>query len=224
MPSATGGINTLQLSPNSALLLRRENYINPEIVDVDKVVASVDPSSAATVGTALTLTAAVSGFLLRRARRVTVVVTDATVVAASELSVSILLVGFRQGIAITETVTATAVASGTPVTGTSVALFDQVVSATPTRIANAAAGDALTVGISGGAFGLDRRILKVGSVCSIIQIENGTEAAPTAVSATTVDVANYCIQGIALDITDNWEIQYTADGPDGIGRGHGART
>lgn len=208
------GITIDQLSRRSLLRIRDVRYTNPEAAAKEKVVASLDPFDEATVGTALTLASAVSGKLLRMPRRVTVSVTDASYSAAVALSCSIVIVGYRAGVYQTEVVTATAT-SGSEVTATSTKYYDEVASATPSALTNTANGDALKVGIDGTSFGLPIRIRAVNSVKSIINISSGTEAAPVAISSTTVDADASAIKGITLAATDDWHVKAEFDGVDG---------
>jgi len=212
---ATGGLTLKQAAKRSALLNTIDNYKSPQAVSADKYVVSVDPSGL-TVGTALTIVAAQLGKLQRRARRLSVTATDAS---GTSLSITLVCVGFRNGYPVTDTITATGATSGTAVNGTK--YFDEVVSVTPAAISNAASGDAVTVGIDALAFGLVRRIKAVNSVKSIVNVSTVTEAAPVAISSTTIDVANFAfvLPTGSLATSDDWTIQYIADGEDGFGPG-----
>lgn len=215
--SSSGGLTLNQVAKDSLLRGKRDFYFAPEIAQTAKVVASVDPSSAATVGTALTLATAVSGKMLRRARRPTVSVTDASFVSGSALSVTVQIVGQRFGMDVREQVTATAT-SGSILTATALNVYDEILSVTPTAITNAASGDALVVGIDGLAFGLDFPIDNVADVQSIINTASNVEAAPTAISSTsviTVATGGSVFGGSfivvsALAVTDRWEVRYLA--------------
>lgn len=210
------GITLHEIARRSFLKEKRENYINPEAADVDKVVASVDPSTLA-VGGALTLVSAVSAKLLRRGRRATVSVTDASG-GGGGLAVGVRVSGYRKGVLQTETITATAT-SGSEATATGSLYFDQFLAPQVASLTAAASGDALKVGIDGTSFALDERIAAVSDVKSIINVSSGTEAAPTAISSTTVDATQSAIKGITVAATDNWEIQYQSNGADGVGSG-----
>lgn len=180
-------INLNQVDERSALRLVREVIPNPRAVTANFLVASVDPSGL-TVGQTLTLQAAASGFLLRCARKPTLVLTDASG-GGGGLSVTVEFFGHRFGKPISERVTTTCT-SGAATTSTATLVFDQVTSIVVRTISGAASGDALTCGISGDGLGLAFPIDKVNDVLSIVKLVSGVEQAPTAISATSVDVAN----------------------------------
>lgn len=214
MATTDVGVTQHDVARRSLLKRVQDRYPNPQAVTVAKIVASVDPSGV-TVGADLTLAAAVDGFLLRFARFPTLVLTDASG-GGGGLSVTVLVKGLRFGVPVDESITTTCTnGSATTVIGTK--CMDEILSVAPIAITGAASGDALTVGISGGGFGLKRRINNVNDVKSIINVASGTEAAPVTISSTTVDVANSAIIGITLAATDNWTIDYWSLGDDGAG-------
>lgn len=215
MPTTDVGVTLQDVARRSLLKKCRFVASRPQPATTNKFVASVDPFTL-TVGAPLTLQAAVNGLLLRYGRLVTVSVTDAAFSAPTPLSVTVLVSGFLRGVPQTERITATST-SGSILTATGTRFFDQVTSAVPVAIANAVSGDALQVGMSGTGFALDNRIARVADVKSIINVANGTEATPTAVSATTVNIVDSAIIGITMLATDEWEIQYFANGDDGVG-------
>src|SRR5687768_8703412 len=151
--STSPGMNLAQLAADSLLRSKREHYFAPEAVSVNKLVASVDPSSAVTVGTALTLQTAASVKLLRRARRPTLVLTDASG-GAGGLSVTVKFVGSRWGQYLEETVTCTCT-DGNATTATAANCFDEITQVMPLVKTSTGSGDALTCGIDGTSFGLD---------------------------------------------------------------------
>lgn len=215
MPATDVGI-TLQEVARRSLLKRCRQIVNrPQPATTNKFVASVDPSGL-TLGAALTLQTAVSGQLLRYGRLPTVSVTDAAFSGGAPLSVSVRVTGFLRGVPQSEVITATAT-SGSILTATGARFFDQVTSCVTTAITNAASGDALQVGMSGTGFSLESRITNVADVKSIINVANGTEANPTAISASTVNIVDSAIIGITMVATDEWEIQYFMTGDDGVG-------
>lgn len=181
----SGNLN--QIDERSALRMIREVIPNPRAVTVNYVAASVDPSGLSS-GQALTLQAVVSGVMLRCARKLTLVLTDASG-GGGGLSVTVEFFGHRFGKPISERVTTTCT-SGAATTSTSTLVFDQVTSVVVRSISGAASGDALTCGISGDGLGLSFPIDKVTDVLSLVKIVSGTEQGPTAISSTTVDVAN----------------------------------
>lgn len=212
---ATGGIDLTQLAYDSLLRSREDFYFAPEAASAAKVVASLDPSSAATVGTAFTLAATVSGLMLRKARRVTMTLTDASG-GAGGLSVTVLIVGQRWGQDVRELLTVTCT-DGSATLGTSVNVYDQVLSVTPQILTSTGTGDALTCGIDGTSFGLRFPIDNLADVQSLINVSTNTEAAPTALSTTTVQAGaatggsvagGSYIKGITLATTDRWTVRY----------------
>ncbi len=210
----TGGADLNQLGEKSLLRLVTDRFINPRALDTDFFVASVDPDTLA-AGDNLTLTTA-GDLPMRHPRRVTVSVTDASYDAGNPLSVTVRVTGQRQGRAVVEDITATAT-SGSILTVTSDKLFSEVTQAKVLNLSGEAAGDALIVGLAGAALGLSFGIKSITDVVSIINIASGTEANATAVSSTTVDVENSCVQGLTIAATDNWEVTYIARFDAGIG-------
>lgn len=193
-----------QVEPSSFLRRVRQHVFAPEAANTSKVVASVDPSTL-TVGTAMTLQTAVSGKKLRFARFVTLSVDDDD--GGGGLSVTVQVTGVRFGQTVTESLTATAV-SGTIVTVTGAQMFEQILSVVPRVISNADAGDAVLVGIDGTALGLDCPIKELNDVLSIINVSTNTEAAPVAVSTSSVNVAQSAIIGLTLATTDRYDFDY----------------
>jgi hypothetical protein len=214
-------INARQVEPKSELLFKTVVMPNPRATTVNFFVASVDPSSAVTVGTPLTLAATASGLKLRVPRKPTLVLTDASG-GGGGLSVTVTFFGNRFGKAISETVTVTCT-SGAATTGTCTQVFDQVTSVVPNTVTGAAAGDALTCGISGDGIGLPHPIDRVNSVVGIYKIVSGTEATAIAISSTTVDVANSSINhgGTITAANDTFEIHYFASVNKDDGTGYG---
>jgi hypothetical protein len=176
-----------QVDERSALRMFREVIPNPRAVTVNYVVASVDPSGLSS-GSALTLAATASGLMFRVARKVTLVLTDASG-GGGGLAATVEFFGHRFGKPINERVSVTCT-SGAATTGTTTLVFDQITSVVVRTVTGAAAGDALTCGISGDGLGLAFPIDKVNDVLSIVKIVSGTEQTPIAISATSVDVAN----------------------------------
>lgn len=201
-------ISLHQVDTDSHLRTETESIINPRPVTAALVVASVDPSTL-TSGQSLTLGAVVSGFALRVARKITLVLTDLSG-GAGGLSVTVQVNGHRFGKPISENVTTTCT-SGAATTSTTTQVFDQVTSVIVRTIVGAAAGDALTVGIDGSTLGLSKPIDSVNDVLSIVKIAAGTENPPVAISSTTVDVANSAIvPGGAVIATDVFVVRYRA--------------
>jgi hypothetical protein len=191
------------------------NFDNPKAATKDHIVASVDPSGVS-AGGALTIAAAASGKRLRFPRLITLSLTDASG-GGGGLSCTVTVTGHRFGVPVSEDITVTCT-DGNETTATGTIVMDQVTAATLKSKTSAASGDALKVGIDGTVLGLPFRIAAVTSVKLICNTSSGTEAAPLAVSSTYVDVTNSAIKGITVAATDNWEIQFDADGADGLGR------
>lgn len=212
MPTTDVGVTLDSIARRSLLKRRRDRVSKPQAATVNKFVASVTPNGMPN-GTVLTLQAGIATSLLRYGRRATVSVTDNAF--ASPLSVSVLVKGFLRGVPQEELITATSVSTSIQtVSGTK--FFDQIVSATAVTIANAAASDALQVGMDGTGFALECRIKSIADVKSIINVANGVEATPTAISAATVNIVDSAITGITIAATDDWEVQYFATGDDGV--------
>ena len=204
-----------QCDPKSFLNAYTQIVFAPTIADVDAVVAIVDPSGL-TVGTALTILTPVLGFHLRHARFVTLTCDDDD--GGGGLSVTVQVVGTRWGNPVTDTITCTSV-TGTLITTSGTVMFDQILSVTPRVITSADSGDAISVGLSGVAFGLERPISKITDVVSICNTASDVEATPLAPSSTTVNVAQSAIIGISMAVTDRWEVKFFSNGPDGVGNG-----
>lgn len=201
-------INLHQVDEDSHLRTETETIANPRAVTANLIVASVDPSTL-TVGQSLTLAATASAVALRVARKITLVLTDASG-GGGGLSVTVQINGNRFGKPISENVTTTCT-SGAATTVASTQVFDQVTSVVVRTLTSAAVGDALTVGIDGNALGLSKPIDQVTDVLAIYRIDAGAEQAPIAISATTVDVANSAyIHGTAIAATDIFVIRYRA--------------
>lgn len=208
----TGGIDGKQISKDSLLRTERDYYFGPEASNTQKIVANVDPSTL-TVGTALTLATNVSGKALRRARRPTLTLTDASG-GSGGLTATVKLEGARWGNYVSEFITVTCT-DGNATTTTAANVYDEVTAVTPVNsLSTAAAGDNLCVGIDGTSFGLDFPIDNVADVISIINVSTNTEQAPTAVSSTTVSAGGgpggSFIKGLTLATTDRWEIRYVS--------------
>lgn len=202
-------INLHQVDEDSHLRTETENILNPRATTVNLVVASVDPSTL-TVGQALTLAATASGVAFRVARKVTLVLTDASG-GGGGLSVTVEVFGHRFGKAINERVTTTCT-SGAATTVATTQVFDQVTAVVVRDITSAAATDALTVGIDGTTLGLSKPIDKVNDVLSIQKLVSGVEQSPIAISASTVDVANSAIVpgGTITAANDIFVVRYRA--------------
>ena len=201
-------INLHQVDEDSHLRTETETIANPRAATAALIVASVDPSTL-TVGQSLTLAATASGVALRVARKITLVLTDASG-GGGGLSVTVEINGHRFGKPISENVTTTCT-SGAATTVASTQVFDQVTSVVVRDLTSAAATDALTVGIDGNALGLSKPIDQVNDVLAIYRLQSGAEQTPIAISATTVDVANSAyIHGSSIAATDIFIIRYRA--------------
>jgi hypothetical protein len=211
---ATGGMDLNQLGDKSLLRLVTDVFTYPRAADDDFCVVSVDPNGV-TVGTALTLTAA-AGKSLRHPRRVTLTVTDNSYSAGAPLNILVRVVGHRNGRLQTEDLSVTTT-DGNATEVVSDKLFEQVTSATLIQKTNAAASDAIKLGIAGTALGLKYKIRSINDVVSITEIDAGTEQTGTAISTTTIDPDQSCLQGITIVATDIWEVKYLARVDEGIG-------
>jgi hypothetical protein len=202
-------ISLHQVDTDSHLRTETDIILNPRATTAALVVASVDPSTLAS-GQSLTLAATASGVAFRVARKVTLVLTDASG-GAGGLSVTVQVNGNRFGKAISENVTTTCT-SGAATTSTTTLVFDQVTSVVVRTITTAAVGDALTVGIDGTTLGLSKPIDSVNDVLSIQKLVSGVEQAPIAISSTTVDVANSAIVhgGTITAANDIFVVRYRA--------------
>lgn len=199
-----------QVEPRSHLRLVRYEFSNPIAAAANAVVASVDPSSAVTVGTALTqATAFANNITFRHARRVTLVLTDASG-GAGGLSVSVRITGHRFGKTITEVVTTTCT-DGSATTSTSAFAYDAISSIVPSAVTGAGAGDALTMGVTAD-LGLPHPIDLVGDVQLIYKVVSGNVETIIAPSSTTVDVVNrrsMLVHGTTITkANDVFEVQF----------------
>lgn len=200
--ASSGGISLNQIAKDSLLRSVTDILDNPRAADTDFFVTTVDPNGV-TVGSNFTLTTA-GAQMLKVARRVTMTINDDD--AGGGLNVRALVIGHRWGIEQREYLDATSTDTNNT-TVTSTKFYDQVVSIT--LVAKTAdSGDDVIFGIDGASFGLKYPIDNVADVQSIINCSSGTEAAPTAISSTTVDAANSGIQGITVAATDNWSVRY----------------
>ena len=176
-----------QTEQKSLLRLRRYAFLNPIKDAVDNIVVSIDPSSAATVGTALTqATAFATTATFRHARRPTLVLTDASG-GAGGLSVSVRINGHRFGKPLSEILTVTCV-DGNATTGNATLCYDAISSIVPVQLTSTGAGDALTMGVTS-ALGLPWPIDLVTDVTRAVKIVSGNTETILAISATTVDIA-----------------------------------
>ncbi len=187
-------------------------YFSPIVGTADYLVVSVDPNGVA-VGDNFTLSTA-AGLMFRKARRLTMTLDDDDV--GGGLALTVRITGQRWGQNVSEIIVGV-VADGTALAFSSVNVYDQVLEI-KLLSKTADAGDAVTFGIDDTSFGLDFPIDLVADVQSIINVSTNTEAAATAVSATTVivvatggSVAGGSYVNIAnLTATDRWEIRYLA--------------
>ena len=209
--SAGTGISAAQLADRSQLRLVREVIANPKAATTNLLVTSVDPNGVS-VGGAFTL--AVSK--LRQPRKVTMTINDDD--GGGGLSVTARIVGQRNGLQVSETLTKTSTDTN-DATATSVNYYEDIESIT--LVAKTAdAGDAVFFGIDGGGFGLSHPIDRLEDVLAIWKIDSGTEGAVIAVSTTSVDVDNFAIKGQTLAATNIWEVEYLRSGArDGFGTG-----
>lgn len=201
------GINQNQLEQDSLLRLKTDVILNPLATSVNKLVASVDPSTLSS-GASLTLQASVSGLLLYPGRKPTLVLTDASG-GGGGLSVTATFNGTRLGIPVSADVSVTCT-DGSATTGICGTVMDQVTSIILRTITGAATGDALTCGISGDGLGLQNRIDRVEDVVSIVKIVSGVQQTPIAISSTTVDVTNSSINhgGTITAANDSFVVRY----------------
>lgn len=207
--------NNLQnLGPDSLLRYRRDYFFGPIAATTNKIVTTVDPSTLS-VGGNLTLVTYASGLLQRRARRITMTLTDDDV--GGGLTVTLRITGQRWGNNVSEILTVTCV-DNVATTGTSVNVYDEVTELKVLAV-TADSGDDLIVGIDGTSFGLDFPIDNVADVNSIVNVSTNTEAAQVAISSTVVQAGaptggsvwgGSYIKGITLATTDRWEVRYLA--------------
>jgi hypothetical protein len=209
--SAGTGIAASQLAERSQLRIVREIVANPLAADDDLIVTTVDPNGIAVGGT---FTLAVSR--LRQPRRLTMTINDDD--GGGGLSITARIVGYRNGVQVAETLTATA-ADTNDLTVTTAAYFEDIESIT-LAAKTADAGDDVTFGIDGSGFGLAHPIDRLEDVLAIWKIDNGTEGAVMPPSTTNIDVDNFALTDETLAATDIWEIVYLRSGSrDGFGTG-----
>lgn len=213
MPSVNGpGITGYQLADRSFLRKQRVHFQNPRAAAAAIMVASVDPSTVA-VGVNLTLLAlATTKFV--NGRKITMTLNDA---GAGGLSVTVRIVGVRWGRVIQEDLTVTCTTTNDTV-GTTTNVYDQLISVTKTAAVDNATGDALTMGWDGTTLGLPFPIDSITDVLGICRIANGTEQTPTAVSSTSVNLAQSAIQGLTIAATDQYIVEaLISKNTDGLG-------
>ncbi len=209
--ATNAGMSLTQLAVDSLMRSRICTYDAPIAATANYLVTTVDPNGVAVGGT-FTLTTAGS-LMFRKARRITMTITDDDV--AGGLSLTVRITGQRWGMDVSEILTVTSV-DNTATLGTSVNCYDEV---TEIKLLakTADAGDDVTFGISKLSFGLDFPIDFVSDVQSIINVVTATESAAVAVSATSVIVVatggsvaggSYITQGTDLATTHHWTIRY----------------
>lgn len=206
------GVAGHQIANRSFLRHRRVQFLNARAAAAAIMVASVDPSTVA-VGANLTLlTLATRKFV--NGRKITMTLNDA---GAGGLSVTVRIKGVRWGRVIEEDLTVTCTTTNDTV-GTSVNVYDQLISVTKTAAVDNATGDTLTMGWDGTTLGLPFPIDKVGDVLTICQISSGTEQTPIAVSTSSVSVSQSAIIGLTLAATDHYIVEALCSvNTDGIG-------
>jgi len=195
------GVASHELADRTFLRRQRVTFLNPRAAAAAIMVASVDPSTIA-VGGALTLTTLATRKFVN-GRKITMTLNDA---GAGGLSVTVRIRGVRWGRVIEEDLTVTCTTTNDTV-GTSVNVYDQLISVTKTAAVDNATGDTLTMGWDGTTLGLPFPIDKVADVFTICQIASGTEATPLAVSTTTVSVSQSAIQGLTLAAADHYIVE-----------------
>lgn len=201
-------INASQLEQKSLLRLTRYTFANPIAAAANAIVTSLDPSSGATVGTALTQAAAFATTVtFRHARRATLVLTDASA-GAGGLSVSVRIAGHRFGVPQSEILTVTCT-DGSATTGTSTLCYDAISSIVPSALTSTGAGDALTMGISAD-LGLPFPIEIVTDVTRAVKIVSGNVETIIAISSTTVDVTrSMLVHGTTITKADDvFEVEF----------------
>lgn len=206
------GVATHQLADRTFLRRQCVAFLNPRASAAAIMVASVDPSTVA-VGANLTLlTLATRKFI--NGRRITMTLNDA---GAGGLSVTVRIRGVRWGRVIEEDLTVTCTTTNDTV-GTSVNVYDQLISVTKTAAVDNATGDTLTMGWDGTTLGLPFPIDRVGDVLTICQISSGTEQTPIAVSTSSVSVSQSAIIGLTLAAADHYIVDaLVGTRVDGIG-------
>jgi hypothetical protein len=209
--SAGTGIAASQLGERSQLRIVREIVAYPLAADDDLIVTTVDPNGIA-VGAAFTLAVG----KLRQPRRLTMTINDDD--AGGGLSITARIVGYRNGVQVSENITATSVNTN-DTTSTTVNYYEDIESIT--LVAKTAdAGDDVTFGIDGGGFGLAHPIDRLEDVLAIWKIAAGTEGAVIIVQTANIDVDNFALKGQTLAATDIWEIEYLrSEQRDGFGTG-----
>lgn len=217
------GIGGRQFNPQALTNLRTIVFELPLALDLAYAVASVDPNGVA-AGAALTLTTqCAAGLPLQYPRLPTISITDQAFTSA--LSVTVRIKGRRFGKTVTQDITATST-NTTEVTVAGSKVIDEFISAVLLSKTNAAASDALKVGIDGKWLGLPHRVKNVRSVKQLFKIAAGTPNANGSVVMTTlqasavVDVANSAINVFAamgstlIAVTDRYLVKYVPDGND----------
>lgn len=209
--SAGTGVAASQLAERSQLRIVREVVANPKAADDDLIVTTVDPNGIA-VGGAFTLAVA----KLRQPRKLTMTINDDD--GGGGLSITARIVGYRNGVQVSENITATAINTN-DTTSTTANYYEDIESIT--LVAKTAdAGDDVTFGIDGGGFGLAHPIDRIEDVLAVWKIDSGTEGAVIIVDSALVDVDNFAIKGQTLAATNIWEIEYLrSEGRDGFGNG-----
>lgn len=200
MTSTGPGLTNQNVARFSRLRLRKETFV-AFVADDDYIVASTDISATA-AGDALTLAAAADGVLLPHGDRILVTPADAS---GTTLSVTLLIEGYRRGVAISESITVTGTTAGT-----TTKVFDEVSAITVTAISNNAASDTLKVGLSATRLGLWHGIEKASDVKRIIKRASaGTPSVVAVVEDTSVDVDEdaIIITGAAGDL---YVVEYLA--------------
>lgn len=214
------GIVASNVSPQSFLKLRREHILFP-LAAVDDFFATTAANSiaSAAAGTAVVLTAP-GALSLTYARLPQVTATDAL---GSTLAVTVRLVGRRFGKRVQQDIST----SGGTQTVNGTLCLDQLVSATIIAISGNAASDTLKIGFADSRVGLFNPIRSVKSVKLITKFAAGTPSAAqsgsTIQTSTIVKVADSSVDvkalfsNTAIAVTDQYLIEYLADGPDEFG-------
>lgn len=209
MPATDVGVTVNELAARSLLNLQHALIVHPRASSAAIVVASVDPSTKS-AGSTLTL---LSTAKFPYGRKITMTLNDDDV--GGGLSVRVRIKGHRLGALIVEELTVTSADTNDTV-GTTSNVFDEVTEVLVVAV-TADAGDSLTMGIDGTTLGLPMRINAVADVKMIVKIDNGIEQAPTAISTSSVDLANHAIKGLTVAATDIYRVTFFANGDDGVG-------